>query len=84
MNKLISKGYEELGVLARFRQEPLASMGNIRAQFLQVKVPDFRWRYHKGSQDHRITVCQFSTLSSSSVWRKATENNQPEFSHEML
>lgn len=49
MNKLSSKGYEELGVLARFRQEPLASMGNIRAQFLQVKVPDFRWRYHKGS-----------------------------------
>lgn len=80
-----------LGVLTRFRQEPVAVMGDIRAMFHQVKVVGqdrnllrFLWwpegDLSKELQDYRMTSHLFGAVSPPScdcyaLRRTATDNN---------
>lgn len=83
-----------LGVLFRFRDEPVAFMGDIQAMFHQVKVAeedrDFLrflwWPNGDVTQDlveHRMTVHLFGAVSSPScasyALRKSADDHQSEF-----
>ncbi|XP_030596228.1 uncharacterized protein LOC115787620 [Archocentrus centrarchus] len=88
-----------LGVLTRFRQEPVAFMGDIQAMFHQVKVAEvdrdflrFLWwpegDFHQELKDYRMTVHLFGAVSSPScasfALRKTADDNRGEFSHETV
>lgn len=84
-----------LGVLIRFRQEPVAVMGDIQSMFHQVKVMEedidflrFLWWPNedltKQVAEFRMTVHLFGAVSSPScasfALRKTAEDNQADFS----
>ncbi len=84
-----------LGVLIRFRQEPVAVMGKIQAMFHQVKVEEedrdflrFLWwsegDLSKEVAEFRMTVHLFGAVSSLScasfALRKTADDNQCDFS----
>lgn len=86
-----------LGVLVRFRKEPVAFMGDIKAMFHQVRVPEedrdflrFLWwpdgDVTKELLEYRMTVHLFGAVSSPScasyALRKTADENQSEFVHE--
>lgn len=88
-----------LGVLMRFRQEPVAFMGDIQAMFHQVKIPEedqdflhFLWwpdgDISKELVEYRMAVHLFGAVSSPScagyALRKAAEDHHLEFSAEVL
>ncbi len=88
-----------LGVLVRFRQEPVAFMGDIKSMFYQVKVPeeyrDFLWFlwWPEGNTDlevveHRMTVHLFGAVSSPScvsyALRKTAEENRDHFAADVV
>ena len=88
-----------LGVLARFRQEPVVFMGDIQSVFYQVKVAeedkDFLrflwWPDGKVSQEiveYRMTVHLFGTVSSRScasyALRRTAEDNHAHFPSEVV
>jgi len=83
------------GVLTRFRQEPVAVMGDIQAMFHQVKVVEqdrnllrFLWwpegDLSKEPQNYRMTVHLFGAVSSPScasyALRRTATDNQSDFS----
>jgi len=83
-----------LGVLFRFREEPVAFMGDIHAMFHQVKVAEedrdflrFLWWPNgdvtKDLVEHRMTVHLFGAVSSPScasyALRKSADDHQSEF-----
>lgn len=87
-----------LGVLTRFRQEPVAFMGDIQAMFHQVKVAEedkdflhFLWwpdgGITKTLAEYRMTVNWFGAVSSPScasyALRKTSEDNRFEFATEV-
>lgn len=88
-----------LGVLTRFRQEPVAVMGDIQAMFHQVKVAEqdrdflrFLW-WPQGDmsrelQDYRMTVHLFGAVSSPScasyALRRTADDNKSDFSAETV
>lgn len=88
-----------LGVLLRFRQEPVAIMGDIQAMFHQVKVTKedrdflrFLW-WPKGDltkhvTEFRMTVHLFGAVSSPScaiyALRRTADDNQADFSAEVI
>ncbi len=88
-----------LGVLTRFRQEPVAIMGDIQAMFHQVKVAEqdrdllrFLW-WPQGDmsrelQDYRMTVHLFGAVSSPScasyALRRTADDNKSDFSAETV
>ncbi|XP_072164399.1 uncharacterized protein [Diadema setosum] len=83
-----------VGVLLRFRQEPVAVVGDVEAMFHQVKVPDrdcdalrFLW-WEKGElatepKEYRMKVHLFGATSSPScagfALRKTAEDHQSEY-----
>lgn len=87
------------GVLVRFRQEPVAFMGDIKSMFYQVKVPEedrdflrFLW-WPEGNTsldvvEHRMTVHLFGAVSSPScasyALRKTAEDNSHHFAAEVV
>ena len=88
-----------LGVLVRFRQEPVAFMGDIKAMFYQVKVADedkdflrFLWwpegNVKQDVVEYRMTVHLFGAVSSPScasyALRKTAEDNQSHFSADVV
>ena len=83
-----------LGVLTRFRQEPVAFMADIEAMFYQVQVPieqrDFlRFLWWPGGdlnaelKEYRMTVHPFGTVSSPScanyALRKTADDNEKKY-----
>lgn len=83
-----------LGVLTRFRQEPVAFMGDIQAMFHQVKVAEedrnflrFLWwpdgNISERLEEYKMTVHLFGAVSSPScasyALRKTADDNQSEF-----
>ncbi|XP_072168946.1 uncharacterized protein [Diadema setosum] len=88
-----------VGVLTRFRKEPVAMVGDIEAMFHQVKVPvkdrdalRFLW-WKDGDLDaepkeYRMTVHLFGATSSPScasyALRKTAEENQTDFDEEVV
>lgn len=88
-----------LGVLTRFRQEPVAFMGDIQAMFYQVNAPEedrdflrFLWwpdgDVTKEPVEYRMNVHLSGAVSSPScasyALRKTVEDNQSEFAAEVL
>lgn len=88
-----------LGVLLRFRQEPVAVMGDVQAMYHQVKVPEsdrdflrFLWwpegDLTKQLSVFRMTVHLFGAVSSPScaifALRKTAEDNQGDFPAEVI
>ena len=88
-----------LGVLVRFRQEPVAFMGDIQSMFYQVKVAEedkdflrFLWwpdgNVSTGIVEYRMSVHLFGAVSSPScasyALRKTAEDNQAHFSSEVV
>ena len=88
-----------LGVLTRFRQEPIAFMGDIQAMFYQVKVSEedkdflrFLWwpegDMSKETVEYRMTVHLFGAVSSPScasyALRKTAEDNSVFFSADVV
>lgn len=84
-----------LGVLTRFRQEPVTCMGDIQATFHQVKVAEqdrdylrFQWwpdgDLSKELVDYRMTVHLFGAVSSPSctsyALRRTADDNSTDFS----
>lgn len=87
-----------LGVLVRFRKEPVAFMGDIKAMFHQVRVPEedrdflrFLWwsdrDVNEEPLEYRMTVHLFEAVSSPScasyALRKTADDNQSDFGHEV-
>lgn len=87
-----------LGVLTRFRQEPVAFMDDIQGMFHQVKVKEedkdflrFLWwpdgDIAKEPEEYRMTVHLFGAVSSPScasfALQKTAEDNQSEFKPEV-
>lgn len=87
-----------IGVLLRFRQEPVAFMGDVQAMYYQVKVPEedrdllrFLWwpegDLTKDASEFRMTVHLFGAVSSPScaifALRKTADDNQAEFPAEI-
>ncbi|XP_020556881.2 uncharacterized protein LOC110014410 [Oryzias latipes] len=87
-----------LGVLTRFRQEPVAFMGDIQAMFHQVKVMEehrdflrFLWwpggDFAKEPEEYRMTVHLFGAVSSPScacfALQKTADDNKSEFKSEV-
>lgn len=83
-----------LGVLTRFRQHPVAFMGDIQAMFYQVKVPEqdrdtlrFLWwpngDFTQEIQEYRMTVHLFGAVSSPScasyALRKTADDDKFDF-----
>lgn len=88
-----------LGVLLRFRQQPVAFMGDVQAMYHQVRVPEedtdflrFLWwpngNLKKGVSEFRMTVHLFGAVSSPGcaiyVLRKTAEDNQTNYPREVL
>lgn len=87
-----------LGVLTRFRQEPVAFMGDIRAMFHQVKVAEqerdflcFLWwpegDFNNELKDYRMNVRLFGAVSSHSCTSYAlrkTADGRGNFSDETV
>ena len=88
-----------LGVLTRFRQEPVACMGDIQAMFYQVKVAEqdrdflrFLWwpdgDLSKELAEYRMAVHMFGAVSSPScasyALRKTADDNSADFSAETV
>ena len=88
-----------LGVLTRFRQEPVACKGDIQAMFYQVKVAEadrdflrFLWwpdgDLSKELPGYRMTVHMFGAVSSPScasyALRKTADDNSSDFSAETV
>lgn len=84
-----------IGVLARFRKEPVVITADIEAMFHQVKVPNedrdllrFLWwpdgDYNQNMVEYRMTVHLFGATSSPScanfAVRKCAEDNMKQFS----
>ena len=88
-----------LGVLLRFRSEPVAFMADVRAMFYQVRVPEsdrdllrFLW-WPDGDvsmepKDYRMNVHIFGAASSPScsnfALKRTAKDNQDDFSEEAL
>ena len=84
-----------VGVLIRFRQDPVAVVGDVQSMFHQVRVPEedsdllqFLW-WPKGDlakklEEYRMTVHLFGAVSSPScanfAMRRNAENHKHEFS----
>lgn len=83
-----------LGVLTRFRQQPVAFIGDIQAMFYQVKVPEqdrdalrFLWwpdgDFSKELREYQMTVYLFGAVSSptcaSYALRKTADDNKSDF-----
>ncbi|XP_034093136.1 uncharacterized protein LOC117560379 [Gymnodraco acuticeps] len=88
-----------LGVFTRFRQEPVAFMGDIQAMFHQVKVTEedrdflcLLWwpegDFTREIQEYRMTVHLFGAVSSPScasyALRKTADDNKSDFSAETV
>ena len=82
-----------VGVLTRFRQEPVAFMGDIESMFYQVKVPlkdhdylRFLWwpngDYHREVEEYRMSVHIFGAISSPSVSNYALKRCAQEASNQ--
>lgn len=76
--KFINFTYTLVGVLLRFRQEPIALMADIKSMFYQANLPDrdadllhFLWwangKLDEPIKEYRMTVHLFGAKSSSSV-----------------
>ena len=81
-----------LGVLIRFRQEPVAIMGDVQSMFHQVRVPEedrdllrFLWwpkgDFTKKLEEYRMTVHLFGTVSSPSCANFAKRRNAEDHKH---
>lgn len=88
-----------IGVVIRFRQEPVAIMADVEAMFHQVKVPDddsnllrFLWwpggDYNQALTEHKMTVHLFGATSSPScasfALRKCAEDQSGQFKAEVV
>ena len=88
-----------VGILLRFRQDPVAVMGDVQSMFHQVRVPvedrdflRFLWwpggNLAKGLEEYRMTVHLFGAVSSPScvnfAMRRNAEDHQHEFSPEVV
>lgn len=88
-----------IGVVIRFRQEPVAIMADIEAMFHQVKVADddsnllrFLWwpegDYNQALSEHKMTVHLFGAPSSPScasfALRKCAEDQSQQFRAEVV
>ena len=88
-----------LGVLTRFRQEPVAVMGDIKSMFYQVRVAEedknflrFLWwpegDVSREPEEFRMTVHLFGAVSSPScasyALRRTAQDNQANFSLEVV
>ena len=88
-----------VGILLRFRQDPVAVMGDVQSMFHQVRVPvedrDFLWflwwpggNLAKSLEEYRMTVHLFGAVSSPScvnfAMRRNAEDHQHEFSPEVV
>ena len=82
-----------VGVLVRFRQDPVAVMGDIQSMFHQVRVPKadrdllrFLWwpegDLNKGLEEYRMTVHLFGAVSSPSCTNFAIRRNAEDHKHE--
>ena len=82
-----------LGVLIRFRQEPVAIMGDVQSMFHQVRVPEedrdllrFLWwpkgDFTKKLEEYRMTVHLFGAVSSPSCANFAMRRNAEDHKHE--
>ncbi|KAL9958201.1 hypothetical protein ACROYT_G035182 [Oculina patagonica] len=81
-----------VGVLIRFRQEPVAVMGDVQAMFYQVRVPKadqdlLRFRclpqgdFTKELEEYRMTVHLFGAVSSPSCATFAKRRNAEDHKH---
>lgn len=85
-----------LGVFLRFRQEPVAVMGDIEGMFHQVRIPErdvdflrFLWRPDGDTnQPYRMTVHLFGAVSSPScanfALKRTADDNEGKCSTEVL
>lgn len=88
-----------LGVLVRFRQEPVAFMGDIKSMFYQVKVAGkdrgylhFLWwpdgKVNQEPEEYRMTAHLFGAVSSPScasyALQKTAEDNGAHFSPDVV
>lgn len=88
-----------IGVLTRFRKEPVVIAADIEAMFHQVKVPSedrdllrFLWwpdgDYSQNMEEYRMTVHLFGATSSPScanfALRRCAEDNEKEFSRQAV
>lgn len=88
-----------LGVLTRFRQEPVAVMGDIQSMFYQVRVTEedknflcFLWwtegDMSQAPAEYRMSTHLFGAVSSPScacyALRRTAEDNQAQFSSEVV
>jgi hypothetical protein len=88
-----------IGVIARFRKEPVVIAADIEAMFLQVQVPNedrdllrFVWwpdgDYSQNMVEYRMTVHLFGATSSPScanfALRKCAEDNTGQFSPQAI
>ena len=82
-----------VGVLIRFRQEPVAVMGDVQSMFHQVRVPEvdrdllrFLWwprgDFSKKLEEYRMTVHLFGAVSSPSCANFAMRRNAEDHRHE--
>lgn len=88
-----------IGVLVRFRQEPIAAMADIEGMFHQVGVPEsdrnflrFLWwtdgKLDQEPEEYEMTVHLFGAVSSPSianfVLKKNADNNRTRFDEEVI
>ena len=82
-----------IGVLLRFRQDPVAAMGDVQAMFHQVRVPvadrdllRFLWwpngNLAKELEEYRMTVHLFGAVASPSCANFAMRRNAEDHQHE--
>ena len=82
-----------VGVLIRFRQDPVAVMGDVQSMFHQVRVPKedrdllrFLWwpkgDFTKKLEEYRMTVHLFGAVSSPSCANFAMRRNAEDHKHE--
>ena len=82
-----------VGVLIRFRQEPVAVMSDVQSMFHQVRVPEvdrdllrFLWwprgDFSKELEEYRMTVHLFGAVSSPSCANFAMRRNAEDHRHE--
>ena len=82
-----------VGVLIRFRQDPVAVMGDVQSMFHQVRVPEedrdllrFLWwpkgDFTKKLEEYRMTVHLFGAVSSPSCANFAMRRNAEDHKHE--
>ena len=82
-----------VGVLIRFRQEPVAVMSDVQSMFHQVRVPEvdrdllrFLWwprgDFSKKLEEYRMTVHLFGAVSSPSCANFAMRRNAEDHRHE--